>query len=644
MCGICGIIDPQQHLPRRERQDTVHSMSQAIQHRGPDEEGRYSNPACDLAMRRLAIIDLAGGQQPIYNEEKDILVVFNGEIYNYPELRAQLLAKGHRFRTDSDTEVLVHLYEEAGEDMLGQLKGMFALCLYDLKRQTFLLARDRFGEKPLYYHWENGVLSFASEVRALLENQRISRQLDPEALPYYFRTSLVPDPTTLLHGVHSLLPGNYLILKNGILLERSYFTLTYRPDPGLKSEADVRDLITPLLQQAVRRQRISDVPIGAFLSGGIDSSTVVALLQEQSDQPIQTFHVRFEDQQFDESKIAAAVARHCGTDHHEIVVPDQDFEEAIFWDIIDHVGLPFRDSSAIPTYLISKEIRRHVKVALSGDGGDELFGGYRQFQWYRQILGLQSYPKLMRQGALSGLNIAGQLPGVKQSSRVRQLRRALRTSLLVPADIAISLQEMFTGPAVQKLYQRHSVYSPNGRPWQYPRLRSYPEAEASWSPLRQIMYYRMRHTLPANMLVKVDRMSMAHGLEVRAPFLDPDLFEAAARLPDQWLLRNGSGKYLLRRIMQDKLPPEVFSHPKQGFSIPLYKYQNKNFQQLARDLLFGPSPLHEVLDRSQLEAIYQRGIRLRQNSARQSVFQSAHQLWMMMQLFGWMRRFDVQLL
>lgn len=642
MCGICGIIDPAAGFPSEERRATVARMNEALYHRGPDEAGSYTDPYCDLAMRRLSIIDLGGGQQPIYNETREVMVFFNGEIYNYQELRQKLLSRGHRLSTDSDTEVLVHLYEDQGEDFLHELKGMFAFCLYDRRRRIFLLARDRFGEKPLYYHWKQGILTFASEVRSLLENKRIGRKLDQEALPYYFRTSLVPEPLTLLCGVKSLPAGHLMIVQDDELTVRPYFRLSYRPDPKLRSEEAAAALIAPLLSQAVRRQRVSDVPVGAFLSGGMDSSTVVALLQEQSEGPIPTFHVRFEDQGFDESPIARKVAEYCGTDHHEIVVPDYDFSEDLFWEIIDHVGLPFRDSSAIPTYLISRAIRRHVKVALSGDGGDELFGGYRQFHWYRQIMGLQHFPQLLRRALLSGLDLARQVPGLSGLSQLRQGRRAVRTSLLHPQDVAVSLQEMFTGAAVRDLFRPHTAYAPNGYLWAYDQLKDYPEESRHWSPLRKIMYYRMHHTLPSNMLVKVDRMSMANSLEVRAPFLDPDLYEAASRLPDEMLMRRGQGKYLLRRIMRDKLPPEVFTHPKKGFSIPLYKYQNEAFQHLAKDLLFSDSPLHEILDGAQLENIYRTGISQQQNSAQISVFRSAHQLWMMMQLFGWVRRFEVQ--
>lgn len=636
MCGICGIIDPHQRIPAIRRDRFVQEMNKQLIHRGPDGAGSFANANCSLAMRRLAIIDLKTGDQPVFNETGDIGIFFNGEIYNYRELRAALLKAGHQFKTNSDTEVLVHLYEEHGPEMLSLLQGMFAFCLFDQRRKRFLLARDRFGEKPLYFHLKGQVLSFSSEVASLLQHKEIPRRLNLHALPYYFRTSLIPEPMTLLEDVKCLRPGYYLHYQNGQWCENSYFDLDYPSAPDICTETEAIRLIRPLLEKAVRKQTVSDVPIAAFLSGGIDSSTVVALLQEQSTKPVRTFHVRFEDQAYDESAVARKVAEYCGTDHHELVVPDQAFDEDIFWKILDHVGLPFRDSSAIPTFLISKAIGEEVKVALSGDGGDELFGGYGVFQWYQKILRLQVVPRPFRVGLQASLDFSRRLPGLQHSSLMRKVRRAVGTSLLDRREIPIALNEFFPEPG--RLYQADEPAALNG----YSGLKTYPENAEQWSDLRQIMYYRMHHTLPANMLVKVDRMSMAASLEVRTPFLDPELFAAAARLPDDLLIRNGQGKYLIRKIMQDRLPPEVFDHPKMGFNIPLYKYQNEAFKNLARDLLFTSNPLHHLLDQRAIQEVYELGIGQRKNTAFRSVFQSAHQLWMMMQLFAWVRRFEIE--
>ncbi len=642
MCGICGIVDWKNHLSTDKRQTTVANMNQAIIHRGPDGAGMHSNEFSTIAMRRLSIIDYTGGQQPIFNETKDVYVFFNGEIYNYLALKEPLIAKGHRFSTVSDTEVLVHLYEEYGVEMLTMLKGMFSFCLVDLKKNSYFLARDRFGEKPLYYHFVNNVFSFSSEIKSLLENKNIDRQLNEAALPYYFRTSLVPEPITLFKNIKSLQAGHYMVFNEKGIKEKPYFKINYQKRKEINREEEAIEYIQPVLENAVLRQSVSDVPIGAFLSGGIDSSTVVALLQSQTSQPIKTFNVRFEDQAYDESSIARKVAKYCGTDHQEILVPNVDFDEKMFWEIIDHVGLPFRDSSAIPSYLVSKEIAKHVKVALSGDGGDELFGGYDLFQWYQKIIRLKNLAQPIRSLANSSLSLAQSTPGFKNNSLIRKLKRGISTSFQSVDEIPIALNEMFTNNEVQEILTTSSskIFKNESN---YVDLKNYPADSGKWSDLRKIMYYRLHHTLPANMLIKVDRMSMANSLEVRAPFLDPDLFEASVQLPDHLLVHGKTGKYLLRKIMKDQLPEEVFSHPKMGFSIPLHKYQNEAFKNLAKRLLFDENPWPNYFDKKLLKQIYHKGISTLRDTAKESVFKSAHQLWMMMQLLGWAKRFKVKI-
>ncbi|MEM8906563.1 MAG: asparagine synthase (glutamine-hydrolyzing) [Bacteroidota bacterium] len=642
MCGICGIIDLQNRIGEK-RKIVVEQMNQALLHRGPDEGGAYHDLHCSLAMRRLSIIDLSQGQQPQYNTSKSVVVFQNGEIYNYQSLRKTLIQRGFVFQTQSDTEVLAHLYEAEGTAMFGLLKGMFAICIYDRLQKTFILARDRFGEKPLYYHWDQNVLSFSSEVQSLLENQAIERRLDPSALLYYFRTSLVPEPLTLLKGIHSLPPGHYLQVETQQLQIKKYFDFTYTVDNRIQSDEAAMEFIRPHLLQAVRRQTVSDVPIGAFLSGGIDSSTVVALLQKNADHPIKTFNVRFEDQAYDESPIARKVAAFCGTDHQELVIPNYDFDESIFWNIIHHVGLPFRDSSAIPSYLISKAIGKEVKVALSGDGGDELFGGYALFQWYQKIRATQQIARPLRAAGHQSLHWAQKIPGLQGVSTLRQVQRALRTSLETPDEIPISLNELFNKKELRQLFLTESDLQRAADAFPYVLLKEYPSDSKHWTPLRKIMYYRTRHTLPANMLIKIDRMSMANSLEVRAPFLDPDLFDAAAQLPDRFLIRKGNGKWIIRKIMEQELPAAVFDHPKMGFSIPLFKYQNQAFQQLAHKLLFEENPFPGLWDQTSLQKIYHQGLHTKKNTAQISVFQAAHRLWMMMQLLGWAQRFNVQL-
>lgn len=637
MCGITGIISKKGALTDQAIQ-MVLEMNNQMHHRGPDSSGSFSDTTCALAMKRLSIIDLAGGDQPIYNETEEILVFQNGEIYNYQELRQKLVSKGHRFKTQSDTEVLVHLYEEYGEAMCAHLKGMFAFCLYDKVRQVVLLARDRFGEKPLYYYESEDELIFASELRALLTYTKIPRNLNREALFYYLRTSLLPEPITLFEGVHILPAGHLLKLEGGQLSQSAYFQIEY-PKPPIKDISEARSLVEPALKAAVSRQMVSDVPLGAFLSGGIDSSTMVALMQQTSSRPIQTFNVRFEDQAYDESPIARLVAQRCGTDHHEITVPNEQFTEDIFWSIIEHMGQPFRDSSAIPTYLVSKAIGDHVKVAISGDGGDELFGGYDVFQWYTRINSLKALPSSVLSLMRGASGLLQKTPGFSGSSKVRQSNRAINSAFLSEADMAIALNEMFSSGEIEDLLAGFGPIDDTT----FNLLKKYPESSKAWSALRQIMYYRMKHTLPANMLVKVDRMSMAHSLEVRAPFLDPDLASVASRLSDDLLVHKGQGKYVIREIMKDHLPAEVFNHPKQGFNIPLHKYQNEAYRKLAHTLLFDDNPFPGLLKAEELERLYHQGLDTKEDSSRISAFRASHQLWMIMQLMGWAKRFKVNL-
>ena len=413
-----------------------------------------------------------------------------------------------------------------------------------------------------------------------------------------------------------------------------YFSINYPETPEITSLPEAIETVTPLLKLAVKRQSVSDVPIGCFLSGGIDSSSMVALLQQQSSQPIQTFNVKFETEGYDESPIARAVAAHCSTDHHEVVLPNFEFEESIFWEIIERMGQPFRDSSAIPTYLVSKKIREHVKVAISGDGGDELFGGYALFQWYTKILKLQRIPEFARSVA-GGATSLMQEVGMGGVDRLRQISRAVQTAKLGADDVAIALNEQFTEAEISELLPDHNSNH-------YPRLKTYPETAASWSPLRKIMYYRGAYTLPSNMLVKVDRMSMANSLEVRAPFLDHELFSASTLLADDLLVNGGVGKFALREAMKPHLPAAVFDHPKQGFNLPLHHYRNEAFRALAHRLLFDENPAPNLFPKAVLERIYKQGTTLTKDTATMSVFRASHQLWMMMMLFGWIKRFNVQ--
>jgi asparagine synthase (glutamine-hydrolysing) len=631
MCGICGTIGV---YKKDEREAIVGKMNEALFHRGPNEAGWYSDDNCTLAMRRLSIIDLDHGTQPKYNKDETRLIFFNGEIYNYRELRASLIDKGYIFKSQSDTEVLINLYEEYQEAMLPLLRGMFAFCIYDKEKEEFFFARDRFGEKPFFYYQKGDGLVFSSEVKSLLENPAVDRILSRENLAYYLKVTFVPEPQTLLKDVYCLPPGSYLKFSKGTLTVKKYFEVDYTVNKNIKTLEDAAALVKPVFEQAVKRQMVSEVPLGAFLSGGVDSSAIVAQMQRMSANPIQTFNVKFEESSYDESPIAREVAARLGTEHHELVIPNAEFKEEIFWKIIDHVGLPFPDSSAIPTWFITHEIRKHVTVALSGDGGDELFGGYPVFDWYRKIRTVShTIPRFVREAGEGVLAGSKKIPFFQSSSKLRQLEKGLHMA---------SIPEEALPMEIHALFDDHQIQRMTGVRVNYSIMHDVSAVAEDWSDLRKIMYYRLRYNLPLDMLVKVDRMSMSNSLEVRAPFLDPDLFAVSSTLPDEFLRKAGVGKLVLRETMKGILPDSVFSHPKSGFSIPLHKYQNKQFENLVEQLFNETSPFTNLIPKDVLTYIKIQGLQNKSNNSTTSVYKSSHQLWSLLQLAGWMKRFDIR--
>jgi asparagine synthase (glutamine-hydrolysing) len=628
MCGITGIISKQ--ILKSERENTVQLMNDAILHRGPDQDGFYSDANCTLAMRRLSIIDLKTGEQPIYSNDKKSLIFFNGEIYNYQDLKNELISKGFLFHTNSDTEVLVNLYQLYGKEMLSLLRGMFAFCIYDIEREEYFFARDRFGEKPFFYYYNDESFIFSSEVFSLLKSERIPRRLNHDMLGTYLRRSYVPEPHTLFLDIKSLEPGHFFILKNSGLTKASFFTINYTKDSSIRNIEDAASFIKPHLETAIKRQMVSDVPVGAFLSGGIDSSTVVTLMQKFSSSQIQSFNVKFQTSGYDESPIARKVAQKAGTDHHEIVVENSTFNEEQFWKILRHTGLPFPDSSAIPTDIVTKAIVKNVKVALSGDGGDELFGGYDVFDWYSSIKKLKVVPTILRKGGGAVLELLNKT--TLGSNKIRQIVKALSISELDSLDMLIEMHALFDNKELARVYGRDARNN-----------EDISSSFSKWSDIRQAMYYRVKYDLPLDMLVKVDRMSMSNSLEVRNPFLDPDLFDASTKLPDQFLRGKGIGKLVLREIMKDQLPEEVFNHPKSGFSIPMHDFKNDEFKSLANELILNQPHMSQLFQREALEDIVSIGLNEYRDSNVGSIYRKTHQLWSLMMLSGWIKMYSVEI-
>jgi len=580
VCGIVGIVAPPgEPLPEAA---VATAMNAAIVHRGPDDEGVYRDGQAMIGMRRLSIIDLAGGHQPVHNEDETIQAVFNGEIYNFRELRAELEQRGHRFYTNSDTEVIVHGFEEWGDDCFRRLDGMFGLALWDTRTRALWLARDRFGEKPLFYSQlagpdgGRGKLVFASELKSLLAVPGFRPEVDPEAVRAYVSFGYVPTPGSIFRGVRKLPPGHRLRFVDGQIDIRAYYTLELGPKLTL-SEAEAEEQLCGLLDEAVKSRLVSDVPFGAFLSGGLDSSVVVALMSRHLAQPVRTFSIGFREAAFNELSDARRVAKHLGTEHHELVVEPDAVE--LLQQLVWFLDEPFADASAVPTYLVAKLAREHVKMVLTGDGGDEAFAGYDR---YLRFLTLERAGALKPAAALAA-GLAGRLTPGTRGYRLRRIAERLRLPFpdsylsgvaLTRADIA----EEILGEAAR----------PDGG-GQYRLPAAAAGAANDLAALDRCVAIDFASYLPDDILVKLDRMAMATSLEGRAPFLSHKVVDFAVKLPTDLRVRDGRGKHLLRRVAARWLPPEVLSKPKQGFGIPLGNWFRGPLAGLARDVFASRS-------------------------------------------------------
>jgi len=577
MCGICGVVSFQPNI--RLDPSILARMNASLRHRGPDDEGYYEDDQAALAMRRLSIIDLHTGQQPISNESGDVWVVYNGEIYNYQEVRARLEQRGHIFKTQTDTEIIVHAYEEYDSECVKHFNGMFAFALWDARRRTLLLARDRIGIKPLYYWAGKDKLVFGSELKALLFHPDVPRQVDLEALDLFLTLEYIPAPRTIYEGVFKLLPGHLLVVENGKLKVTRYWDVPYQPIS--QSEAECAEILSGLIKESVRLCLISDVPLGAFLSGGIDSSTIVGYMSQSANEPVRTFSIGFEDDAYNELPYAEAVAKHFGTKHHvEVLKSDHaDLAEELVADFDE----PFADTSVFPTFLVSKLASREVKVVLSGDGGDELFAGYDTYlaeeldRYYGRL------PRLLRQKVLP--KFAGWLP--PQPARkglINKVKRMVEGGAFDP-----SLQHarwmMFLNSA-----EKNSLYRSDLRATLYDHLTTdlfheYFEKANCFDRLAQQQYVDVKTYLADDILTKVDRMSMAVSIEARVPLLDYHIVEFALNLPAHMKLHGARTKYILRQAVKNMVPQAVLEKPKEGFSIPMRHWLCSSLKPMMLDLL-----------------------------------------------------------
>jgi asparagine synthase (glutamine-hydrolysing) len=533
-----------------------------------------------LGSRRLRVIDVVGGRQPIFNEDQSVAVVLNGEIYNFAGLRARLAERGHRFKTATDTEVLVHLYEDRGPDFVQELDGMFALALWDFEKQLLILARDRIGVKPLFYYRDARQLVFGSEPKAVLQDDAVPREIDFRGIHQLLTLGHTLSPATCFAGLRELPPATLLLYKKGQTELRSYWDPQSEGSPAYEPERAACELRAEL-RGAVSRRLVADVPVGAFLSGGIDSGTVVALMSELSEEPVRTFSIGFEDRAFSELPYARMVAERYGTKHHEMIVTPR--ADEILGPLIAHHDAPFYDTSAIPMFYLSAFAREHVTVALSGDGGDELFAGYNIHRAQGLAERYLHIPEPVRR-----LMIEPASAWVPEShgytNRGRVLREFLRGAGLEPLARYTRWATKIKREVRDRLYQepqlREQLDSPDEALWadfyRHPR---------AGSELARLLFLGMKTELPGDMLVKVDRMSSAHGLEVRSPLLDHRLFELAARLPDGAKIRRGTGKYLLRQVAKTLLPKELLRRPKRGFSVPLDRWLREDMAGFTKEVL-----------------------------------------------------------
>ncbi|MFO0706482.1 MAG: XrtA/PEP-CTERM system amidotransferase [Nitrospira sp.] len=624
MCGLCGLFNVGSNEP--VSRSLLKAMADTIVHRGPDAEGFYTSGAIGLAHRRLSIIDLEGGQQPMASPDGSVVVVFNGEIYNFPELRHQLEQKGYRFHSKSDTEVIIYLYQEVGEQCFEQLRGMFAIALWDANRRQLVLARDRVGKKPLFYYYDGARCAFGSEMKTLLEVPGIPTELDLEAVSDYFSLLYVPAPKSIFKHIRKVKPGHYAVISEKGFREVEYWDLTFAHVEE-KSESRWIEELLALYREAVRIRLMSDVPLGAFLSGGVDSSSVVALMSELVGEPVITSSIGFKEKEFDELDYARMIAERFNTKHHEQVVePDA---AAIISKLVWHYDEPFADSSAVPTYYVSKVAREHVTVALSGDGGDEFFAGYRRYKLdVRENAIRNLIPGPLRRGVFGPL--AAFYP--KADWAPRMFRGKATFESLACSHIEGYFRSVSAcRPEVKRLLLHQDVQR-HLRDYETVELfRQYYEKAGTTDPLSRIQYVDVKTYLPDDILVKVDRASMANSLEVRAPMLDHRLIELTARMPSSLKLKGSIGKYILKKSLEPLLPQEVLYRPKMGFAVPLGEWLRKDLRPMAESLLLEADS-QGILDQRGIVQVWkehQSGLRNRST-----------ELWTLLMFRLWQQQFQ----
>jgi asparagine synthase (glutamine-hydrolysing) len=601
MCGIAGWINLKESDSNEGAEAALHSMCDAITHRGPDSEGIWTDNRVALGMRRLSIIDLHTGDQPVYSEDKRIVAMVNGELYNYLEVRTDLENRGHKFVTQTDVEIVPHLYEEYGENFVDHLNGMFAISLWDSRRKRLILARDRFGEKPLYYGIFDGKLIYASEPKALLAHPAVSRELDFEAFRQYLSFDYVPAPRSIFKGISKLPAAHIMTVENGEVKIRRYWNLTFNKKDQVKSLKNAAVELRDLLSDAVRMRLVADVPLGVLLSGGVDSSAIAAFATQHATETVKTFSIGFSEDSFDETRYARLVAKHLGTDHYEEIL-----SAAKAGDLISEIGTwldePLSDGSLIPTYLLARFVRKHVTVALGGDGGDELFAGYPMYFGHKVAAAYGAIPQFLRSGVIEPL--VRRLPvSTKNLSFDYRAKRFVRSAKYDTITRHHSWFGSFTVEEQESLLTDHVRGQTTGDI--YAGAREMLGICDAASEIEQMQYLDMNFYMAEDILSKVDRASMAVSLETRAPFLDPRIGEFAASLPVDYKLRRSSGKFILKKSVEGLVPGSVLRRSKKGFGIPIADWLKGRLNPLMHDLLakerlreqglFEPDQVHKLI-------------------------------------------------
>ena len=583
MCGIYGVLN----FDRTEQpsDSLLAAMGGVIAHRGPDDFGQYCGRSVGLGMRRLSIIDVSGGHQPISNEDESIWIVLNGEIYNFQSLRDELEAKGHAFRTRTDTEVIVHLYEQEGLDFFKRLRGMFGLAIWDVKRERLVLGRDRIGEKPLYVRREPGRLLFASELKSILQVEGVPRRLNHAALEQYLALGYVPAPLCLLEGMEKLPAGHYLIAEQGRTEIHAYWDVPFG-QPEKHSEEEWIERIRAKIQDAVRSQLVSDVPLGAFLSGGMDSSTIVAVMAGQTGRPVKTYSIGYQGEHsyYNELPYARVVAKAFSTDHHEIVV--QPSVSELLPKLVWHLDEPVADSACLTTYLVSKLARESVTVILSGVGGDELFGGYRRYLGNSLMRYYSLLPGFARRKWLPSL--LARMPQDRHSTWKDYARYGaafVKSAELDPASRYMGYVTLFAPQVQRELLQRAATTDLGNSDGAAGALQDSFARCADPDSLNRILYADLKTSLPDDLLAMTDRMSMAASIECRAPLVDYELVELMARMPSSLKVRGFTLKYLMKKAVAPWLPREILARKKRGFGAPMGAWLRKDLQPMVSELL-----------------------------------------------------------